>query len=95
VRIEDIVCSPAVEEKLEAKHDVSCREARQVMLGQPRIRFVERGHTVGEDLFAAFGQTLGDHYLAVYFIFKPDVRTALIITARTMTDRERKAYGRK
>jgi uncharacterized DUF497 family protein len=95
VRIEDIICSPAVEEKLIAKPDVTCREARQVVLGQPRFRFVERGHTVGEDLFAAFGRTLGGRYLAVYFIFKPEIRTSLIITARTMTDRERKTYGRK
>jgi len=55
----------------------------------------EKGHTEGEDIYAAFGQTLGGRYLAVFFIYKPIVKTAMIISARDMSDKERQAYGRK
>ena len=44
---------------------------------------------------AAFGQTLGGRYLSVFFIYKPARTTAVIISARDMSDKERKTYGRK
>ena len=95
MQIETIVCPEQIETKLESKHHVTFREARQIFFCQPRIRFAERGHTAGEDLYAAFGQTLGGRYLSVFFIYKPTRKTAVIISARDMSDRERKAYGRK
>jgi uncharacterized DUF497 family protein len=95
VQIETIVCPERIEAKLESKHHVTCREARQIFFREPRIRFAEKGHTRGEDVYAAFGQTLGGRYLAVFFICKPRLKTAVIISARDMSDKERKAYGRK
>jgi len=95
MRIDFIVCPEHIEEKLRAKHHVTSREACQALLSRPRIRFAENGHTEGEDVYAAFGQTLGGRYLAVFFIYKPTVKTAVIISARDMSDKERKAYGRK
>lgn len=95
MRIENIVCSQRTEFKLESKHGVTVREARQIFFGRPRIRFVENGHTKGEDVYAAFGQTIGGRYLSVFFIYKPVRKLAVIISARDMSERERKAYGRK
>ena len=95
MRIENIVCSQRTEIKLESKHNVTLREARQSFFSRPRIGFVENGHTQGEDVYAAFGQTLGGRYLSVFFIHKPARRMAAIISARDMSDKERKAYGRK
>ncbi len=95
MQIENIVCSERIEAKLASKHRVSLREVRQIFFGEPRIRFAERGHTAGEDVYAAFGQTLGGRYLSVFFIYKPARKTAAIISARDMSDKERKAYGRK
>jgi uncharacterized DUF497 family protein len=95
VQIENVVCSGRTEAKLESKHHVTFREARQLFFSKPRIRFAESGHTAGEDVYAAFGQTLGGRYLSVFFIYKPVRKTAVIISARDMTDKERKAYGRK
>jgi uncharacterized DUF497 family protein len=95
VRIENVVCSQRTEFKLESKHHVTFSEARHILFGKPRIRFVEKGHTSGEDLYAAFGQTLGGRYLSVFFIYKAARKTAVIISARDMSERERKAYGRK
>jgi len=55
-----IICPAAIAEKLETKHHVTVREARQVLLSAPRMRFAEKGYTVGEDVYAAFGQHLVD-----------------------------------
>ncbi len=95
MQIDSIVCPAHIEEKIETKHSVTCHEARQTLLNQPRIRFAEKGHTEGQDVYAAFGQTFGGRYLSVFFIYKPTAKTAIIISARDMSDRERKAYGRK
>ncbi len=95
MQIETIVCSEQVEEKLRSKHNVTCREAQQVLLNEPRIRFAEKGHTEGEEVYAAFGQTFGGRYLSVFFIYKLLTRIAVIISARDMSPKERKAYGRK
>ena len=72
MQIETILCPEYIEAKLEAKHDVTCREARQALLGRSRIRFAERGHSEGEDVYAAFGQAMGSRYLAVFFILQAD-----------------------
>jgi len=81
--------------KLESKHGVTCHEARELLVGGPRFRFAEKGHRVGEDVYAAFGRTFAGRYLAVFFIYKPERKTAVVISARDMTERERKTYGRK
>jgi uncharacterized DUF497 family protein len=95
MRIDAIICPADIEQKLEAKHHVTVREVRQVLLNRPRIRFAEKGHTVGEDVYVAFGQTFGGRYLAVYFVYKPVTAAAVIISARDMTEKERRTYGRK
>ena len=95
MQINYIVCPENIEHKLESKHHVSVREARQVLLSKPRIRFAEKGYTKGNDLYAAFGQTFAGRYLAVVFVFKPDSKTAIIISAREMSAKERKTYGQK
>lgn len=95
MRIDRIVCPARIEEKIETKHHVSVDEAREVLFDQPRIRFAEKGNTPGDDVYAAFGQTAAGRYLAVFFIYKPANKTAIIISARDMNDRERKSYGRK
>ena len=75
------------------------REKREVvfrrLLSQPRIRFAEKGHTIGEDVYAAFGRTFGDRFLAVFFVYKPTSHTAIVISARDMSQTERRRYGRK
>lgn len=95
MQIETVICSERIEAKLQSKHQVAFSEARQILFNQPRIRFAEKGHTAGEDVYAAFGQTLGGRYLSVFFIYKPRLKTAAIISARDMSDKERKTYGRK
>ena len=95
MQIDFIICPEVIEEKLAKKHHVTLREVRQALLNNPRIRFAEKGYTQGEDVYAAFGQTFGGRYLSVFFIFKPSDKIAIIISARDMSQKERKAYGRK
>jgi len=95
IHIEHIVCPEAIEDKLATKHGVTVREARQVLLSRPRIRFAEKGNIPGDDVYAAFGQTYGGRYLAVFFVFKPGTHTAIMISARDMEPPERRRYGRK
>ena len=95
MRIDFITCPDEIIEKLARKHNVSEQEARQVLLNNSRIRFAENGYVEGENVYAAFGQTFGNRYLSVFFVYKPDNKTAIIISAREMSQKERKAYGRK
>lgn len=95
MKIDQIVCPAHIRDKLAVKHGVTVSEARQVLLNRPRLRFAQKGYTPGDDVYAAFGQTLGGRYLAVFFVYKPTTKTAIIISARTMSEKERKAYGRK
>jgi len=95
MQIHYIVCPDYIEDKLESRHHVTVREVRQVLLSKPRIRFAEKGHTEGNDVYAGFGQTFGGRYLSVFFVYKPETKTAIIISARDMSKKERKTYGRK
>ncbi len=81
-------------DKLAWKHQVQVEEVVQVFQNVPRVKRFERGHRPGEDLYVALGQTDAGRYLAVFFIFKKNGR-ALINTARDMTRKERRRYGKK
>lgn len=81
-------------EKLAQKHDVAPEEVEAMFYGNPSFRFVERGHVPGENLYAAMGQAEDGRYIIAFFVHKVDGR-ALIISARTMDDGEKKRYGRK
>ena len=86
--LEDIV------QKLLQKHRVQPEEVEEVLANLPRFFFVEKGHRQGENVYVALGQTDAGRYLVVFFVRTKDGR-ALILSARDMTDTERKGYGRK
>jgi len=95
MRIDYIVCPDSIADKIASQHRMSVREARQVLLSKPRIRFAERGHVENNDVYAAFGQTFSGRYVVVFFVSKPNTATAIIIRARDMSTKERRAYGRQ
>ena len=68
-------------DKIEAKHQVRTEEVEQVLFGRPHVRRSQKGHTKGEDLYVAYGQTDGGRYLIVLFIRK-ELVAALPISAR-------------
>ena len=59
----------------------------------PHIRRAGRGDVRGEDLYAAYGQTEAGRYLIVFFIYQ-GFGAALPISARDMSDAERRYFNR-
>ena len=92
--IDDFAWLPQVVEKLEQKHQVTCREVEGIFFNRPLVRFHEKGRTEGEHMYTALGQSDTGRYLVVFFIRKLDNR-ALIVSARDMSEAERKRYGRE
>ena len=95
MRIESIICPINIEEKLQSKHGVTSRQAEQVLRNRPRIRFVEKGHIRGNDMYISLGRTFEGRCLSVFFIYKPESRTAIIMSARSMSKKERRIYEQK
>ena len=93
MRINDILWLPDIVDKLDWKHGVHPKEVEQVFDGDPQYRRIERGKVHGEDLYTAQGQTDTGRYLIVFFMHKKS-GAALVISARDMTTKERKRYGR-
>lgn len=79
-------------EKLAVKHNVSTDEVEEVLFGNPFVRLWQKGETAGEDLYLAYGRTDAGRYLVVFFIRKPQ-NMALPISAREMTNSERRYYN--
>lgn len=94
MQIKGIVWLRNVVDKLEWKHNVTPDEVEEVFNRSPRYRFIEVGDVEGEHLYAALGQTKSGRYLIVYFVRKT-TGEALIVSAREMTKKERKIYGKK
>jgi uncharacterized DUF497 family protein len=94
VKIHSIVWLPEIIEKLEVKHGVEIEEVEEVFEFDPIYYRGPRGKRPGEDLYKAYGQTAAGRYLFVVFIYKLN-RTALILSAREMTDAERRLYRKR
>ncbi|MGC2234660.1 MAG: BrnT family toxin [Pyrinomonadaceae bacterium] len=92
--ISQIIWKDLFVEKFATKHGVSITEAEDVLCSKPHIRKVGKGYVKGEDVYAAFGQTIGGRYLVIFYIRK--VKGAILpISARDMDDGERKYYGKQ
>ena len=91
MKIKSIVWLPEIIEKLEVKHGVIVEEVEEVFELGPIFRRGPRGKRRGENLYKAYGQTEIGRYLFIVFIYKLN-RKALILSARDMTDKERRLY---
>jgi len=92
--ISQIIWKDHFVEKLETKHGVSVEEAEDVLGSKPHIRKVGKGNVKGENVYAAFGQTVGGRYLIIFYIRKL-TGAILPISARDMDEGERKYYGKQ
>ena len=81
-------------DKIVGKHNVFPEEVEEVLSNQPLILILEIGKVKGEDLYVAFGKTDTGRHLAILFIKKKNSR-ALVISARDMSKKERKRYGKR
>ena len=94
MKIRRLIWLDEIIEKLLRKHNVRQHEVREILSNQPYFRFVEKGHRLGENVYAAMGQTKGGRHLIIFFAYKKD-KSALILSARDMTDAERKRYEQR
>lgn len=94
MKIKAIIWLDEIIEKLATKHNVGQNEVLEVLLNQPYFRLVEKGHRLGENVYAALGRTKSGRYLMVFFIYKKDGR-AIILSARDMTSSERRRHEQR
>lgn len=92
--IEEFIWLPDIVDKLAVKHAVTPEEVEEIFFNRPRFRFAESGNRLGEDVYAAYGQTDAGRYLIVFFVFKGS-GLGLILSARDADRAERTQYGRK
>lgn len=81
-------------DKLATKHEVTRFEVEDLFNRKPLFSKIQKGHVKGENLYRALGRTESGRYLVVFFIYKT-TREALVISAREMTDKERKYYAKR
>jgi len=74
----------------EEKHNVSFQEACEVFSDIFSSSVNDPDHSVEEDRYLIFGQSLNEKYLVVSYTERND--RIRIISARLMTPRERRAY---
>lgn len=91
MKIKGLIWLDEIIEKLVRKHNVQQNEVREVLSKKPHFRFIEKGHRSGENVYTAMGQTNSSRYLIIFFVYKKD-RRALILSARDMTQSERRRY---
>ena len=93
VRLTDVIWKTRFRDKILSKHGVRDREVEEVVFGRPFVVKIARGRVRNEHVYEAFGQTGAGRYLVVFFINKGVA--AMPISARDMTDSERKYYHEK
>jgi uncharacterized protein len=93
-KIEGLIWLEEIIEKLLRKHRVIQTEVKEVLRNSPHFRFVEKGYRLEEDVYAAMGQTDSGRYLIVFFVYRKD-KKALIVSARDMSNAERKRYEKQ
>jgi len=94
MKIEGFIWLDDVIEKLVAKHRVDRLEVEEVFSNSPAFRFVEKGHRPKENVYAASGRSDAGRYLICFFVRKIGNK-ALVLSARDMTESERKRYEKK
>ena len=94
MRLYEVIWKEVFIDKLEQKHRVMPSEVEEVLFFRPFIRRAEKGRVQGEDVYVAYGQTATGSYLVVFFILK-DQTAALPISARDMTQAERRYYAQR
>ena len=91
MRLRGVLWKERFVHKIVHKHGVSTEEAEDVVFGSRLVRRAERGRIKGEDLYAPYGRTRAGRYVVVFFIRKRR-GLAMPITARPMTQAERRYY---
>ena len=74
------------------KHGVTPSEAEQVFFNWPLLVLEDEKHSQGEERYHAYGKTNEGRSLQITFTFRSNGTRLRVISARTMSARERKRY---
>jgi uncharacterized DUF497 family protein len=92
--LKEIIWIDKFKSKIEEKHNVTIEEVEEALFLKAIFRRTNRGKIKGEDIYLGYGRTRAGRYLFIVFIYKMSM-TGLVISARDMTDKERKYYHAK
>ena len=81
-------------DKLEVKHGLTRVEVENIFTQRPLFSKIQKGRIKGENLYRVLGQTESGRYIVGFFVYKT-THQALVISARDMTDKEKKYYAKK
>jgi len=90
VKIEGFIWLADIVDKIESKHS----EVESLFTSKPIFNKIQKGRIKGKNVYRALGQAGSGRYLAAFFIYKM-TREALVISARAMTEREKKYYAKR
>jgi hypothetical protein len=74
------------------KHGVTQAEAEQIFLNRPLVIAADPGHSDVEARFHALGRTSANRYLHATFTLRHDGARLRVISARSMSRKERTIY---
>lgn len=94
MKITGLIWLRDIVDKLAVRHHVETHEVEEVFADKPKFRFVQKGKREDENVYMALGQTNAGRYVSVLFVYKIS-QEALILSARSMADKERKRYAQK
>jgi uncharacterized DUF497 family protein len=94
MKIADVIWLDDIVEKIETKHGVETWEVEEVLHSEPEFRRGGKARRDKEHLYYALGQTEAGRHLFIVFIPKHGNK-ALVLTARDMSEREKKGYRRR
>ena len=81
--------------KIVSKHDVTQAEAEQVFFGEPLLVLEDATHSATEGRFHALGRTEAGRMLHVTFTLREAKTRIRVISARTMSRKERLRYAQE
>jgi len=92
--LKEIIWVDTFVDKIQNKHNVTVEEVEDALVSGAIFRIAKRGKVKGEDIYVAYGKTNVGRHLLIVFIYKQNM-IGLIISARDMTNNERKYYNGK
>jgi uncharacterized DUF497 family protein len=93
MQINRVIVSDAVAEKIERKHSVSEREAKEIFFNSEAPLFIRRSLKV-KGRYLAYGRTYAGRYIVAAYVPLP-CGNVKVISARNMNQNERRAYERR
>ncbi len=91
MRIRALVWKDVLVEKIVDKHDVCPDEVEEVVY-EDSTKEVRR---IGQERYGVFGQTEDGRYLFIVLDRDDDPGDFVVVTARDMTDKEKRAFRRQ